>query len=104
MSKEKFIYVKPGFEGAVIRMPDRGNKIMPAHGARVPNAIYYQRRLADNDLLPTTKKAFEEAEAAVQKTAGNDVNERFNKARLTADEKTPAKKTKATSKASAQEQ
>jgi len=104
MGKKADIYVKPGFEGAVVRMPDRGGKIMPPHGALVPNVIFYQRRMADKDLVSITKTEFEKAEKAAQKTAGKDINQRFTKARETVEETQPVKPLKAASKAPAKEQ
>lgn len=44
------IYVKPA-PGGRIRMPERGNNVMPETGAWVPNDSFYQRLLIGQDVI-----------------------------------------------------
>lgn len=62
-------FIKPA-EGLTIRDPETG-RVLPPHGAAVTwNASFWERRLNDGDIAPTTEKAVLAGdEAAAKKLA-----------------------------------
>lgn len=46
------VFVKPA-EGARIRQPEQGSRIMPAAGVRVPRDAYYERLILTGNLVET---------------------------------------------------
>lgn len=52
------VHVRPA-EGRQVRMPERGQALMPAEGGEVPRNVYWARRLAVGDVQevkPATTK------------------------------------------------
>lgn len=44
------VHVKPA-EGRSVRMPERNMALLPAEGQPVPHNMYWQRRIADGDVV-----------------------------------------------------
>ncbi len=47
----KYLYVRPGFEGAVLRDPATGVPL-PPEGKRVADTPFWRRRLRSGDAIP----------------------------------------------------
>jgi len=60
------IYIKPAKEKTIIRMPEKQNQIMPAHGAQVEQNSFWLRRLKDKDVMKTSAEDFKKAEKGLR--------------------------------------
>lgn len=63
MPAPKMIYLKPA-EGRRVRRPAMPHTPLPAHGAELADAPFWQRRLKAGDVEETTKEEVEAGELA----------------------------------------
>ena len=60
------VHVKPA-EGRSVRMPERNMALLPAEGQPVPNNVYWQRRIADGDVVVTKPATKPKPKGAIAK-------------------------------------